>query len=246
MRIPLSLVAFLAMIGLPAFTTAQDKNEQTATGKIVVAKHVFKFQVGDIYEAVAEGTNFVPQLNVNQRELTMTQLQVKFDPNTRYVSRHYLVPKASGDFPIVINYSPFGTDPLQPLEYKIAVKRYSFAKTPLFEKQDKLAASDPVYQERGSPHKAYPITLKSGKFYMIDMVHKQGFGFGGGLDPYLYLEDTKPANANQRVVAHDDDSGGDLNARIIYQATKDGEFRVIATSLNKTPGDFTVTVREQE
>ena len=80
---------------------------------------------------------------------------------------------------------------------------------------------------------------------MIDMVHKQGFGFGG-LDPYLYLEDVNPAMPMQKIVASDDDSGGDLNARIVYRATKDGEFRIIATSLNKTPGDFTVTVREQE
>jgi hypothetical protein len=48
------------------------------------------------------------------------------------------------------------------------------------------------------------------------------------------------------VVAQDDDSGGDLNARIVYAPPQDGEFRVIATTLNKALGGFTLTVRQAE
>src|SRR5262249_11778074 len=42
----------------------------------------------------------------------------------------------------------------------------------------------------------------------------------------------------------DDDSGGDLNARIIYTTPQDGEFRIIAANLSKGPGSFTLTVRQ--
>ena len=60
------------------------------------------------------------------------------------------------------------------------------------------------------------------------------------LDPYLYLE-----NPMKNIVAQDDDSGGNLNARILFRATTDGEYRIIATALSdaRAIGAYTVTVR---
>jgi hypothetical protein len=249
MRTLLSLGAFLlALIGLPAFVTAQDKNEQTETGKIVVAKHVFKLQVGDAYEAVAEGKNFQPEVFVRGGDVGVMQPLVKFDAVSQNLRRLYLLPKKSGDCTLLVNYPTFGLNILdQPLDYKITLKRLTFAKTPALEKKDRLTATDPIYKDGGTngPFKAYPITLKSGKFYLIDMVRKKTSALVN-MDPYLYLEDPSAKNNFEKIVARDDDSGGDFNARILYQATKNGEFRIIASSLNTTPGEFTLTVREQE
>jgi len=76
--------------------------------------------------------------------------------------------------------------------------------------------------------------MKAGRYYIIDMVKSSK------IDPYLYLE-----GPNAKVVAQDDDSGGNLNARIVYQPTTDGEYRVIATTLSPATGEFTLTVRTQ-
>src|SRR5205085_2396099 len=74
--------------------------------------------------------------------------------------------------------------------------------------------------------------LKKGKTYVVDMVSM-------AFDTYLRLED---AQGNQ--VAEDDDSGGDLNAQIVYAPEADGTFKVIATRFADGTGNFTLQVRE--
>jgi eukaryotic-like serine/threonine-protein kinase len=59
------------------------------------------------------------------------------------------------------------------------------------------------------------------------------------LDPYLVLRD-----AAGKKLAEDDDSGGGLNARIVFRAEQAGAFRIQATSFNGGAGAFTLTVRE--
>ena len=73
--------------------------------------------------------------------------------------------------------------------------------------------------------------MTKGGTYTIDMVSNQ-------LDSYLYLEDS-----NGRVLAQDDDSGGNLNARIIWTAQYTGTYYVTCTSCfaNMT-GSYTMTV----
>jgi hypothetical protein len=48
-----------------------------------------------------------------------------------------------------------------------------------------------------------------------------------------------------KIVASDDDSGGDYNARIIFQVRRAGDYRIIATTLRRATGPFTLTVRTQ-
>jgi hypothetical protein len=237
----------LATFGFAALGLAQET--QTLTGKVMLSIQKLNVQAGETYEITLEGKKFGPLLS--HRFQDFSQLSMIFagsDITKPNVSRVLLVAKRTGELPVNVTL-PSGVPDGEPesLDYTMKVKRIAFSKQALLEKQDALVASDPVYKEGGggSPHKAYPITLKSGKFYKIDMVRKQGVGFGG-MDPYLYLEDTKATQAYQKIVARDDDSGGNLNARIVYQPKKDGEFRVIATSLNRMPGEFTITVREQE
>src|SRR5438105_4987 len=69
--------------------------------------------------------------------------------------------------------------------------------------------------------KTYKVKLQKGKTYQIDMISLDGKQF----DTFLRLEDAKG-----KQVAEDDDSGGDLNARITYTPEESGEFKIWATT----------------
>jgi peroxiredoxin len=99
--------------------------------------------------------------------------------------------------------------------------------------EGKLTADDPKDPQRQGPSKIHVVKLKDGKTYTIDMVSKQ-------LDSYLRLEDSK---GNQ--LDEDDDSGGDLNARIVFNCSKAGDYKVICTSFNpQGVGSYTLTIKE--
>jgi len=138
-------------------------------------------------------------------------------------------------FPVLF----FGNEAANPVtEYTLKFKAFQLAEKPLFEKEDQLTDKDPTYRvdsrDTRAHFKPYPLALKTGKTYVIDLVKG-----GPGMDPYLYLE-----APDGKVVGRDDDSGGDLNARLIYTPASDGEFRIIATTLVPATGDFRLTVRE--
>jgi len=92
-------------------------------------------------------------------------------------------------------------------------------------------AKDPVLKV--SFRKAYTVKMVVNKTYTIDMVSKD-------FDAFLRLED-----ATGKELARDDDSGGDLNARIIFRCPADGDYRIIATSFGAGVGNFTLQVREE-
>ena len=103
---------------------------------------------------------------------------------------------------------------------------------------EELTTDDPKDTVRtGMYAKAHTIDLKAGKAYRIDMVTRET---PQKLDPYLRLEDP-----SGRQVAQDDDGGGYPNARILYQAEKDGKYKIICTTFapNQT-GKFSLTVEE--
>jgi serine protease Do len=79
------------------------------------------------------------------------------------------------------------------------------------------------------PAKSYLIKLLGGKSYQIDLTSDE-------IGPFLVVQDEKGMQ-----VAFDDNSGGDLNARLLLTLPKGGTFKVFAASL-KGPGMFTLTV----
>lgn len=82
--------------------------------------------------------------------------------------------------------------------------------------------------------KVYLVNLDANVRYTIDMVSTE-------FDAYLRLENEKFLN-----LAEDDDSGGNLNARIIFVPAQTGPYRIIATSFEEGDigiGRFTLTVR---
>lgn len=97
---------------------------------------------------------------------------------------------------------------------------------------DKIGAND--MSDLGKLGKTYSIQLKAGQTYSIELQSND-------IDSYLYLFDGK-----SKLLAQDDDSGGDLNSRISFRADRDGVFHIIATSLDGSEmGDIVLRVRKE-
>ena len=98
---------------------------------------------------------------------------------------------------------------------------------------DKLTNADLLDKVRtNSRCKSFPIPLKAGNTYVIDMVSND-------FDSYLRIESGKGV-----PLAANDDSGGGLNARITFIPTEDDTYYLVATSFETGGlGQFTITVR---
>jgi peroxiredoxin len=101
-----------------------------------------------------------------------------------------------------------------------------------FKFEGKLTKDDPTDKRRGGPCNVHTIAMKAGKTYTIDMVSTE-------MDSYLFLDDSKD---NQ--LAEDDDSGGNLNAQIVFTCTKDGDYKVVCTVFAaEMAGKYVLTVK---
>jgi S1-C subfamily serine protease len=107
----------------------------------------------------------------------------------------------------------------------------------VLELEGELTAADP--REKRSPanfFKEHRVKLSAGVNYVIEMNSPDPTQ----LDPFLRLETTQGA-----IVAYDDDSGGNLNARILYTPKTAGDYRIIATGWGSAnTGPYTLTVAE--
>jgi hypothetical protein len=98
----------------------------------------------------------------------------------------------------------------------------------------KLEENDDSDEQRQSLCKVFLVQMEKGNTYQIDMVSKQ-------FDAYLRLEDAK-----KKQLAEDDDSGGGLNARIVFTPSEDGVYRVIATSYREdVVGTFQLRIKQR-
>jgi hypothetical protein len=100
--------------------------------------------------------------------------------------------------------------------------------------EGEIAITDPNDTVRQKPHKVFPLKMEAGVTYVIDMKSKE-------IDSYLRLE-----NSDKKQLAEDDDSGGNLDARITFRCTTAGEYRIIATTFGGGTGKFTLTVNAQK
>jgi len=98
---------------------------------------------------------------------------------------------------------------------------------------DQLIPEDPIDPSMKTHSKVYTLKMVSGRRYQIDHRSK-------AFDAYLRL-----SSPEGKEVARDDDSGGALNARIIYNCTKDGEYKIHATALGRGLGLYELEIREE-
>jgi predicted Zn finger-like uncharacterized protein len=104
----------------------------------------------------------------------------------------------------------------------------------MFQTNDQLVVTDPADPKDVRYRcKLYQIDLQAGRNYVIDMEST-------AFDAYLRLED-----ARGRPLMEDDDSGGNLNARMQFTPNQTGSYVIVATTYNEqTFGPFRLTVRE--
>jgi hypothetical protein len=204
---------------------------QEFKGQITLPRHEVKLESGKLYEVILESPKDFP-LNV-----TALNLQVINVFGQDFQSRKmYCMPSQETEAQFFISPAGFFGGQKTTCDYVLKVKSHALAKQPMLQVDDKWTDQDPIYPAHKTHFRDYKVNLAAGKLYVIDLVKG-----GQGLDPYLFLE-----GANGKVVAQDDDSGGDLNARIIYSPTQDGVFRIIATTLVPATGNYTLTVRQTE
>jgi hypothetical protein len=233
-------VALTALAPLALLAAAQEGDKGLdAKGQIKIGNHAVMMKAGKLYEIRAQGSGFQPVVSINPGFFRFTPGPFEKDAVT-----HFYVPTETREYRLYVTPAIFGRVPEGPLDYTLKVTRIPLSDKPLVKQESSLAAEDPPYENKTAfgkraHHKVFPVKLEADRFYIIDMVRK-GKGFDKDIDPYLYLEDS-----DGKVVASDDDSGGDLNARIIFKAQRSGDYRVIASSLNNNTGPFTLTVRKQ-
>ncbi len=102
----------------------------------------------------------------------------------------------------------------------------------VLDEKARLQDNDPKDPARDQPCKTYAVKLHKGKTYVIDMVSTD-------FDTYLRLE-----TAKGETLAEDDDSGGDLNAQIVFSPEADAEYKLVATRFADGSGTYTLKVRE--
>jgi hypothetical protein len=99
--------------------------------------------------------------------------------------------------------------------------------------EGKLTKMDPRDKKTNSGSQVHMVNMKAGYLYTIDMVSNQ-------LDSFLRLEDK-----DGKQLDEDDDSGGMLNARLLFNCSKDGDYKVICTALgDEGGGAYNLTVKK--
>ena len=127
----------------------------------------------------------------------------------------------------------FPNDPFPPVANALPPKVIQASlKDGFFQADSQLDVTDGIDPRRRVLSKIYVIPMIANRSYQIDMVSRN-------FDTFLGLEDPNGAH-----VASDDDSGGALNARIVYVAKVSGNHRVFAQPCGGGLGPFVLTVRE--
>ncbi len=158
--------------------------------------------------------------------------------------------------PFVINQQPFN-NPNQKFKFVPPNGRRPIANVPNLEPppvfqgpieiapegftfEGELNINDSLDNDTGHPCKVFAIKMEAGKKYTIQMnrriVNNQFFDF----DPFLRLEDKNFIE----LKFNDDRVQGDQNSLIVFSPERTDEYRIIATSFNGVPGNFTLLITE--
>jgi hypothetical protein len=180
-----------------------------------------KLVQGKAYAITVTGGGFAPEVQIldgSRRVATAFNGRwFGFGADAEFVTSMTFRPARTTDYRIVVGVGPVEEKRRTPLTYQTQVVELKVA----LDVTGQLTRQDPPYPRRGGPHKVYPVKLEAGKNYQIDMVSRV-------LDAYLFVED-----AGGTVLAQDDDSGGGLNARIVFQPPRTATYRIVATTFNR-------------
>ena len=218
-----------ALVGLALLLPAP-AGAQEFKGKLMIGQHKVKLEKGKIYQLIMDcPLEFPPYLDtpIGQDLIHVVTGKLPKD-DKRFFSCHRSEEYEFYVFPPTIGFPKTGT-----IEYTLKITPVTLSPTAVLEDKNKWEASDQVYKPTNDSYfKPYKLQMKAGQIYVIDLVKGDK-----ATDPFLYLE-----GPEGKVVSQDDDSGGDLNARILYSPLRDGEYRIIATTLARATGPYTLTV----
>jgi hypothetical protein len=234
-------LALLLVAAAPPLAMAQQPEDMTINGQVKIGVHKFKLDTDHVYQFEVKGKNFAPNVSISGFFGFFNSVtDFGKEPNT---FRSLFLPLQAKEHALLVLPNHGSTTvPESLLDYTVTLKTMAIDKTPVLKKEDKLANTDLKYANPKvfykTHFKAYPIAMKAGRLYVIDMIVKKAAG--NQLVSYLVLEDAKKA-----VLASDNNSGGYPNARIMFRPTSDGENTVIATSQSDITaiGDFTLLIR---
>jgi hypothetical protein len=97
--------------------------------------------------------------------------------------------------------------------------------------EGQLAENDPVDPVLKMPCKVHTMKLPKGRTVQIDLTSTD-------FDAYLRVLDS-----NDKELARDDDSGGGLDARIIFAIPKDDTYKIVATTFDGEVGNYQLLVK---
>jgi len=106
----------------------------------------------------------------------------------------------------------------------------------VLEEKGEITTKDPFdLKMKNSHHKIFKFKMVPGFAYTFDLVSST-------FDAFLRLED-----ADGKMLAENDDGGGEQNSRIVYRPSRELEYRIVVTTFepNQT-GNFTFTIRQNE
>jgi len=151
-------------------------------------------------------------------------------------SQIIFTPEKTGDFKVVATRFEDGSGAytlrIDELKYKVGkAQAVPAAGLAIKGSLDNTDAIDPLGSKR--QHKVYSVKLEAGKTYTIDLT-------SGDFDSFLRLADSR-----FKILATDDDSGGNLDARIVFRATEAATYHIVVTTLDGELGDFNLQVKEE-
>jgi hypothetical protein len=205
--------------------------------RLDVTEHTKRLQQGKVYNITVTGQGFGPEVQVMDGTMSVaTAIHGRwfgFGPDAEFVTSLTFAPTRTTDYRILVVAGPVVEQRRAPLSFTIQVVELKVE----LSVTSQLSQKDPPYPGRGGPHKVHSIKLEGGKNYQIDMMSL-------AFDAFLFLEDSAG-----NVLTQDDDSGGGLNARIVYRPTKTATYRIVATTFDrtakaKTAGAYTLRVVE--
>ncbi len=178
-----------------------------------------KMDQGKVYQVTVTGNGFGPEVQImDGNRPVATGINGRwfgFGPDAECINTLTFQPTRTADYRILVSVGPVSAKQRRsPLTYTTQIDELKVN----LSLKEQLTKQDPVYPRRGSFHKVHPVKLEAGKKYQIDMTSPF-------LDSYLVLEDSAG-----NIVMEDDDGGEGLNARIIFQPTRTGTYRIVATT----------------
>jgi hypothetical protein len=227
--------ALWLVAGTSFYAPGQEPKDIVLEGQVKLGVHKFKLDDRSVYQVEVQAKGFVPNVRLGGHILPGTT----DSSNKANTFRGMFVAPKSAEYTLTIAPNSGSGAPEGLLDYTLMFKTMKVDETPLLKKEDKLTPDDPKYANPKfsfykGPFKEYPLTMKAGRIYVIDLAAAKGKG--NELLPLVLLEAPSKMILGQ--------SYSDPTARIVFRATTDGEYRVVAaTSYLTKLGAYTLTVR---